>query len=195
MEGDEAVILSAKPAACGGVVALALIACPVLQARADATPLNVNPGLWEMTTTSHTAGQMPLPEDMLAKMAPEQRAKVEAAMKAMMERAAAPHTFKECVTAQQIKDGLKLGQKDQPSCKRTVLSQSSTLLQVREECTGARPSTANYRFEAPNPAAMHGIIDMVMGQGTRTMKVNGDVQGKWLGADCGSVKPGSPQME
>jgi hypothetical protein len=40
-------------------------------------PLNVKLGLWETTHTTTTSGQMPIPPEMLAKLTPEQRAKME----------------------------------------------------------------------------------------------------------------------
>ena len=49
---------------------------------AQNTPLNVKTGEWEATITNETSGQMPIPQEMIDKMTPEQRAKMEAMMKA-----------------------------------------------------------------------------------------------------------------
>ena len=38
-----------------------------------ATPLNVQPGLWETTSVTERSGMPPIPADALAKMPPEQR--------------------------------------------------------------------------------------------------------------------------
>jgi hypothetical protein len=177
------------------VSGLGLVAWPALRGAADEAHLNVNPGLWEVTTVSQTSGQMPVPEEMLAKMSPEQRARIQEAMKQVMERAREPRVFKECITAQQIRDGLRKAMMDRESCKRTVVSSSATLLEMHEECTGRQQSTGTYRFEAPDPGTMHGTIDMVMTRGTHAMNVKGHIDGKWLSADCGNVKPGSTEME
>jgi len=46
------------------------------------SPLNVKPGEWESTISNDTRGQLPVPQEMIDKMSPEQRAKMEAMMKA-----------------------------------------------------------------------------------------------------------------
>ncbi|HTE88846.1 MAG TPA: hypothetical protein VK639_07845 [Terriglobales bacterium] len=51
-------------------------------------PLNVKTGLWETTTTRITSGEIPIPAEMLARLTPEQRAKMEARMKANSQRKA-----------------------------------------------------------------------------------------------------------
>ena len=65
---------------------------------AAAATLNLNPGLWEMTTTGETTGAPPIPADILAQMPPERRAKLEAAMAANATRASTPHVSKQCIT-------------------------------------------------------------------------------------------------
>jgi hypothetical protein len=47
----------------------------------------------------------------------------------------------------------------------------------------------NYRFEARTPESIVGNWDVTMSHGDRTMTMKGAVQGKWLGSDCGVVKP------
>ena len=66
-------ILSQFALCAGAAIALA-------QAAEYAKP-NIKPGLWEVTVTPKVSGEMPIPEDQLAKMTPEQRAKVEAMVK------------------------------------------------------------------------------------------------------------------
>lgn len=62
-----------------------LVACFLVSIVFAATePLNVKTGLWQVTEISTTSGVPPLPAGMQArldKMTPEQRAKLEAAMK------------------------------------------------------------------------------------------------------------------
>ncbi len=45
--------------------------------------------------TPKVSGEMPIPEDQLAKMTPEQRAKVEAMVKGAGSK---PHVYKDCMT-------------------------------------------------------------------------------------------------
>jgi Protein of unknown function (DUF3617) len=66
--------------------AVASLACTAavtaLVQGADFTKPNIKPGLWEVTTNPKMSGQMPIPEEQLAKMTPEQRARLQAAMQA-----------------------------------------------------------------------------------------------------------------
>lgn len=169
---------------------LGLGAWPVARAAADDAKLNVNPGLWEITTTATPGGDMTIPEQLLANVPPDKRAQAEAAMKAAMEHATKPHTFKECVTEQQIKDTLSAAQQQRPGCQATVVSSSRTLLEIQQKCTGQMSQMGTYRLAAPDPATMHGTLDMAMTEGGHTMTMKTEVNGKWLNADCGSVKPG-----
>ena len=45
-------------------------------------PLDVKTGQWESTMTGQTTGMPPIPDDVLNRMTPEQRAKIQAAMQA-----------------------------------------------------------------------------------------------------------------
>src|SRR5437016_3699866 len=42
---------------------------------------NIKPGLWEVSHHPQVTGQVPIPEEQLAKLTPEQRARMEAALK------------------------------------------------------------------------------------------------------------------
>ena len=177
-----------------GAFGLGLLVCHGGPASAGPASLDIKPGLWKVTTTSHMNGQLPIPEADLARMPPAQRAKFEAAMKAAAANMGAPHVFEECLTAKQIADGLKLN-KTQPSCHRTVLSSSPTELHIHERCTGATVREMDGTFEAPDPSSMHGTIHVVATHGARTMNVNSVVQGQRLGADCGGLPPGKIRNE
>jgi len=160
-------------------------AAPVM---ADEVKLNVRPGLWETTMTMATNGAPPIPEDQLARMSPEQRAKFEAMFKSAMERANQPHTAKSCLTEAQLRKGPAFGE-DNPNCKRTVTSNSGAQWEMEEECTGRAARTVHARFHAVNSELVTGQTDIVMTNGDRTTTSKGTMQSKWLGADCGDVKP------
>ena len=78
--------------------------------------LNLKVGLWEVTHTTSLTGTPPIPQEMLAKMTPEQRAKFEERMKA---RAAAPpktHTEKSCITQKDLDKDTLFSDDDDKSC-------------------------------------------------------------------------------
>jgi hypothetical protein len=159
-------------------------------AQAEPISLNVRPGLWEMTTTGQATGAPPIPADLLASMPPDRRAKFEAAMAATMARSAAAHTYKQCVTAENLAQGFDLNEKSKGmhECKPVVVSSTASVMEVREECTGRENVSGTFRFEAASPETMNGTIDMAMSDGVHTMNIKRVIHAKWLGADCGNVK-------
>lgn len=150
--------------------------------------LNVKTGLWQSTVSMQTSGQLPISEADLAKMTPERRQQFEAAMKDAMAKAAQPHVVTSCVTAEQLRRGLSFKTEDNPSCKRTVVSSSSSTWEMHEECTGTSARTSTIRFHASSPEEIDGRMQMTMSRGDRTMTSNGTIHGKWLTSDCGNVK-------
>jgi hypothetical protein len=174
-------------------VGMGLVFCTLQFAAANATDvaLNVKTGLWESTITVQTSGQIPIPEADLAKMSPEKRQQIEAAMKAAIASAAQPHTVASCVTAEQLRKGLLFKTED-ASCKRTIVSSSSSASEMHEECSGALARTSTIRFHAVSPKEIDGQMHMTVTRDDRTMTSKGTIHSKWLAADCGDVKPGHP---
>lgn len=155
---------------------------------ADNTPLNVKPGLWEMNIDSEGSGAAPIPPDVLARMSPEQRAKVEAAI----EHAMAPRhsVVKRCITQADIDKGFdEMAQRGGGKCTHTVTSSTSTLRTGSFTCTGRENTSGTYRFEARSPESVAANWDVTVSNGGNSMRVKNVIEGRWLGADCGSVKP------
>src|SRR5690348_14518665 len=67
-------------------------------------PMNVKPGLWETTTTITVAGEMPIPAEVLNRLTPEQRARMEARMKANSSGHTNTNTHKSCVTKEDLEN-------------------------------------------------------------------------------------------
>jgi hypothetical protein len=169
-----------------GLGALLGVAGPGL---AQTSSLDVKPGLWEINSAGTMTGAPPIPPEVLANMPPEKRAQVEAAMQAAMARANEPQVTRNCVTAEQLRRGLNFDERTNPSCQRTVVSNSSSLLVVHEECTGARTMVMDFHVTAIDRETMKGDIIIVMGNGPNPSTVRRSLAGKWLGSDCGDVKP------
>lgn len=90
----------------------------LLPAGALADRLNIKPGLWETTSTTHTSGVPPLPKAMLDKMTPAQRADMEASMK---EAAKGPQTGteRECIAEQDLQNPFE---SDTEGCTDTIVT-------------------------------------------------------------------------
>ena len=171
---------------------IAISVCGLFSAlAAENTPLQVKPGLWEITSEGQNSGTPPIPPEVLAQMTPEQRAQMEAHLKEMMAQQAQRRVTKRCVTQQDIDQGFdKLDSMTRGQCTQTVTASTSTLRQGRLRCTGATTGAGVYRFEAPSPESFSGSWDWDMtGESGRRMNLKNTMQGKWLSADCGDVKP------
>jgi Protein of unknown function (DUF3617) len=163
----------------------ALVTFVVLSAPMRAQSLNVKPGLWEVTATTTTSGMPPMD---LSGLPPDQRAKIEAAMKKQMGDMAKPTVTHECMTKEKIDKEL-FGDKDlDPSCKRTTIAKTPTLQELKVECTGKQKMTGTMRFEALTPESVKGTVNMIAEGAGQTMNASSTFSAKWLGASCGDVK-------
>ena len=151
-------------------------------------PLNVRLGLWERTTTVTTRGEMPIPPDLLAKLTPEQRAKMEETMKARSAGAPRTTTKKGCLTKEQLDKAFAFGE-ERKSCTRTIITSTSSKLEVRLECAEqGMKSDGTFQVEALSPENVKGSVHMVATSGDRTMNTTSNFTAKWLGPACGDVK-------
>ena len=85
------------------ILSLALFgAATVVLAAQKIEPLNVKLGLWEMNTTTKSGGEMPISPELLNKLTPEQRAKLEESMKAHSGAHETTNTYKTCLTKEKM---------------------------------------------------------------------------------------------
>ena len=161
-----------------------------ITAHAGSITLNVRPGLWEMTTSGETSGTVPIPADVLAWLPPDRRAKVEAAMAANQSHAAKPHVYKECVTQASLQHGFNLDEERGHHCQNTVVTANSSTMDVKMQCKETNGTVSGtIHFTAATPEVVNGTVSMSMTDGVHTFNVNRVMNAKWLGADCGNVKP------
>ena len=168
--------------------ALAAAFCCATAWAADKTPLNVRTGEWETTLTFESSGQLPIPQEMLDKMTPEQRARMEAAMKARAGRGPRTTVHKSCVTKETL-DKPFSGDQIQKSCKETVVTSSPTKQEIHLECEleGGR-QTGSIKVEAVDPGNVKGSIQMTASNAGRSMDANSSFSAKWLGPMCKESK-------
>ena len=152
-------------------------------------PLNVKPGLWETTMTNEMSGMPPMPAEALARLTPEQRAKIEAAMKARAAQGAKTTVHKNCITKEQLAKPLKFGDESEKNCKYTFVTSSGSKQEIHVECTqGTMNSKGDVHVEAVNSENIKGSSQMSVGDGGRTMNIKMGFTAKWIGASCGELK-------
>jgi len=171
----------------GVLVSLLFVVCTSLWAADDFKPFDVKLGLWETTTTFQSSGMPPvsIPPDALARMTPDQRAKVEAMMKG--QGSARTTTTKSCMTPEKMKRSEFYEQKQ---CTKDVVTSTGSKLELRMHCTmeGGAKADGTVRVERINSESTKGSVQIVSTSGEHTMNMNSTFTSKWLGPDCGDVK-------
>ena len=168
-------------------VGLLLLTSLALWAADKFHPLNVKPGLWETTSTITHSGEMPIPAEFMAKLTPEQRARVEARMKANSAQKTTTHSDKSCMTREKLQEAPFSDEKEH--CTNTIVSSSSSKAEFKFAC-GMEEAKAEGKVavEALSPEYVKGIIETNATGGGHTFNTSGTFTSKWLGPNCGDVK-------
>src|SRR5579862_1851315 len=170
------------------LVGLIFTSSLAVRAADKVQPLDVKLGLWEVTATVTTSGQMPVPADLLARWTPEQRARVEDRLKAQSSGSTKTTTRRHCVTREDLDKGTSFGE-DRKSCTRTVVSSSKSQLEMRLECEDqGMKSVGRFQVEAIDSENVKGSIHLTASSGDHTMNSGSNLTGKWIGAVCGEAR-------
>ena len=150
--------------------------------------LNIRPGLWETSINSNVAGEMPIPAEMLNRLTPEQRARMEERMKANSAAHGRTTTHKKCVTKEDIEKH-KLDFAGDKECTPTVTASTSTMAKGKLSCQtqGMQGMTA-FEVEVPDPEHYNGSSHGTLTGNGHTMNIDSTFSGKWLGSNCGSER-------
>lgn len=160
---------------------------PSSQSNVKIQPLNVKPGLWETTATYKTSGAPPIPPETLAKLTPQQRARLEERMNANSAGSSNTVTDKHCVTKQDVEKA-DFGQ-GKGECTYTVQTSTSTQAKGKYSCN-VEGMTVNGAVDiaAPDPEHITGSTQGSLSGGSRTMNVESTFASKFLSASCGNAK-------
>ena len=151
-------------------------------------PLNLKTGLWESTRTIKRTGQLPIPAEMLNRLTPEQRARMQERIKANSAAHTSTATEKHCITKEDLEsDRLKL--LETKECSTTVLNSTPTAAKAKFVCDqeGMR-LTGTLELVAADPEHVNGSYQSAVNGGGNTTNVDGTWTSKWLGPSCGNVR-------
>ncbi len=153
-------------------------------AQAQRPALKINLGAWELSTNLDVASA----SVDTSKMTPEQKARVEAMMRARANGGAI--TRKSCVTQEDYNKGNFLD--EDPAgmkCTRTITTNTATVFEATRTCTGDNGSRSEHvRIEATSPASLTMKSTVAGTRGGRPINANVVMNAKWLGADCTGIK-------
>ncbi|MGA7595586.1 MAG: DUF3617 domain-containing protein [Gallionella sp.] len=159
------------------------LALAVASTAAYPEPLDVKTGLWEVTATTAMSGMPPID---YSSMPPEQRERIEAAMKAREAMGNRVHVRKSCVTREQLaKEPFQ--DEGNKSCTHSVITSTRTTMQAKIHCTRPR-SDGEIKMEALSRERIKGTVQMNASDDKHAMAIRVSIAGKWLGSACGDVK-------
>jgi hypothetical protein len=175
-----------------------LAACCLQAAHAQTTTAptgpKIEPGLWEInialkSQSGKAEAAMKQARAQIAMLPPEQRKAVEEMMAAQGVRLGdgdGTSTVKACIS----KEDAERGEIPQQAgdCAQQVLERNGSSMKVKFSCSTNPPASgeAVVNFQSPTAYTSQAVVDtVVVGQAER---VNVDQAGRWLGAECGSVK-------
>jgi len=151
------------------------------------TPLNVKEGLWEVTVTHSMTGtpaMANIPPDALAKMPPEQRARIEG----MMKGTPTTDVRKECITKEKLEKHSAFSN-NRGDCTRTVVNSTGSKLEVKFHCEEKQSSSdGTFLMEAIGSDNVKGTMHMTSNGNGHTMNMDFTISSKYLGPACGDVK-------
>jgi len=183
-------------------LAVLLLSLPSISAllAADFTPLDVKPGLWqvttgtgEVTTQGTGAPTMPampsIPPEVLSRMPAQQRAQLESMMKGR--GAAPPAETKVCFTKESLQNAASFG-RTQKGCTYQVTNSSASKQQVHVDCQPSSGVTSgDMTIERSDAEHVKGDVTMKSPQLPQPLHMSFSYA--WLSSDCGDVKPASPK--
>lgn len=169
-------------------------ALTMVAVRADEhVKLNIQTGLWEVTVHPQISGADPMRmegmDKEMARLSPEQREKMQAAMQAMMANAVREHVFRECMTEERLSKGFQTS-RESPSCTSKLVTNTSTDFEYHSECAsdGGAGNSQKAHFHIHNRHSVSGTIDVSESRGGQSTLIHETLEGKWLASDCGGIK-------
>ena len=175
-----------------------LFAATLLAASFCAGAQTLKPGLWEISNKMQTgSGQMEKEmarmQQEMASMPPEQRKMMQDMMakQGVGMGAGGPGTMtvKVCMTREMVERNDLPSQ--QGDCKHTNSARSGNTMKTSFTCTNP-PSSGEGQFTIQSPEAYTMKMEVKSTGGGKPRAVRMDANGKWLGTDCGSIKPIQP---
>jgi len=183
------------------VIAIRLVALSVLlslalvvaAAQMPAPP--VKPGLWEtrMSTLDAEGHEVVPPEQAaLSKMPPEARARMADAMKARgLSMPDASGATKACFTKETFESGRWQEMASETGCTTKYSTLSGATWKWHSSCASLK-SESNGEVTFSNPESYRVKLTTTATVTGKTNTSTRIVQAKWLGADCGDIKPFTP---
>lgn len=173
-----------------------LVLAPAAVLAVDMPPMK--PGLWEVTPDSQKVNGKPLPDmsaqlaEQMKRMPPEMRAQMESQMKArgiQMAPGGNGMAVRMCITRDMLSQNR--WQKMDGHCQNSALKQSGMTWSWKFTCTEP-PSEGEGSTTFQSGEAYTSDMQMRTTRNGQAQTMTMKHRAKWLGADCGGLKPIEP---
>ena len=176
----------------GWLIIACLVAGTVVAAQAQTAP-PIKAGLWQVHSEREVDGQkaqMPDMSERLKNMPPEARKQIEAMMKQRGVDMSGGGGMRICLGKESLDQGQWQGH--QGSCKTDFTSRSGSTWKWHTSCQEPAAETdGEARFAGPESYTVKTATTMTVQGETKTSRMT--LTSKWLGPDCGDVKPVTPR--
>lgn len=146
----------------------------------------IKTGLWEQSITISRHGALPMPDSVLSKLTPEQRARVEAQMGASQQPRTTTH--QECLTEKDL-DRFSIFENPDPRCKQTIQSSTGTQIDAQWECKIEEGVTGKgtMHIDILSPESARATSHTVVDSNGRQIVSDSKMTSRWIGADCSGI--------
>ncbi len=171
------------------IIAFATAAAGVAAQAQTAPP--IKPGLWQIHSEREVNGQKtPDASERMKNMSPEKRAQIEALMKQHGVAAGAAGMGQVCYTRETLERSPWADQ--QTDCKVSFSSRSATSWKWHTTCPGSGyGADGEAAFLDPENYTVKSTSVSKIGDKVRNSRTT--ITAKWLGSDCGGLKPLDPK--
>jgi Protein of unknown function (DUF3617) len=177
------------------IATLSVLSCLAIVAVAGPPVPPVKPGLWEtrMSALDANGNAIPLPEQSaMSRLSPESKARMAEAMKARgLSMPDDSGATKSCFTKEMFESGRWQQMASEAGCTTNFTTQSSSTWKWHSSCSALQSeSDGEAVFSSPQSYTVKVTTTAaVMGKRNTSTRM---VQAKWLGPDCGDIKPFTP---
>jgi Protein of unknown function (DUF3617) len=154
-------------------------------------PLNVKPGLWQVTEVSTVGGAPPITPAMQArlnKMTPEQRAHVEAMMKSRFGGTPRTTQYKKCVTAKDLNTNAFVNGPGE-KCTWNIVNSTGTDMEARgTACEAGKEqgmdTDVDIKLHVVDPENVKATVQGKATGNGQNVNIDNTLTGKWMAASC-----------
>jgi len=156
-----------------------------------AQSIQIKAGLWEhgydmKSSDPRVEAAMKQMQQSMASLPPDQRKMMEDMMaKQGVGIGPKGNTVRVCMTQADVERGPS---QPEPGCTQTS-KRNGNAWSMSFQCKGPPPSSGEGQVTLLSPTAYQGQFDIRVVEDGKPMKMQMSQRGKWLGADCGNVKP------